>query len=87
MRVRGLGVAVDAREHGEEGGERERVGYQAEGGLLALLGDAVGDESEGGGFVGAGGEDLEGERGEGVGGGWGCWRGRHFWRAWFVEGL
>lgn len=42
------------------------MGYNAEGGDLALLGDAIGYEFEGGGFVFAGLEELEREWGDGV---------------------
>lgn len=63
-------MAEDAEE--EDGcGQSVWVGDQAVRGELALLGDGVGDEAEGGGAVGGGGCEVGAEGGKLVGGaGW-----------------
>ena len=51
---------VGGAEGGYEGEGVEGVEDEVEGGLLALLGDAIGYELEGGDLVVAAGEDVEG---------------------------
>ncbi len=67
-------VAVDGGEDNGEDGHQQRVEDEVESGSLALLGDAVGHEVEGRGFVGALGQDLERE-GRDVAVKDGLWRG------------
>jgi hypothetical protein len=54
-------VAVDGGEGCDQGGEENRVGCECGRGLLALLGDTVGDELEGGDFVVVSCENVERE--------------------------